>query len=220
MGGGNRYSTEKTMAPPRTMGHEIVGVVEALGPDARGAKVGDKAVVYPWIGCGKCWYCTNGMRASLPHAAGAGRQQGRRLRRPRARAGCEVPLSLRQPADRARLPLCLLGHHRLRRGQEGGRPGRRQADPGDRRGRRRPDGRALRQVGAGPRADRGRHRREQAQARPGERRLRRPRPARQGSAQAGAWNSPAAPAWARPSISSAPRPRPSSACARSAAAGG
>ena len=25
MGGGNKYSTEKTMAPPRTMGHEIVG---------------------------------------------------------------------------------------------------------------------------------------------------------------------------------------------------
>src|SRR3982074_1731107 len=34
MGGGNKYSTEKTMAPPRTMGHEIVGEVAAVGPDA------------------------------------------------------------------------------------------------------------------------------------------------------------------------------------------
>ena len=40
MGGGNKY--EKTMAPPRTMGHEIVGEVAELGPDAKGAKVGDK----------------------------------------------------------------------------------------------------------------------------------------------------------------------------------
>ena len=60
MGGGNKYSTAKTMNPPRIMGHEIVGVVEALGPDARGAKVGDKAVVYPWIGCGSCDVCKAG----------------------------------------------------------------------------------------------------------------------------------------------------------------
>jgi len=52
MGGGNKYSTAKTMNPPRIMGHEIVGVVEAVGPDSKGARIGDKAVVYPWIGCG------------------------------------------------------------------------------------------------------------------------------------------------------------------------
>ncbi len=66
MGGGNKYSTAKTMNPPRIMGHEIVGVVEALGPDSKGAKVGDKAVVYPWIGCGKCWYCEHGTENLCP----------------------------------------------------------------------------------------------------------------------------------------------------------
>lgn len=66
MGGGNKYSTAKTMNPPRIMGHEIVGVVSALGPDAKGAKVGDKAVVYPWIGCGKCWYCDHGTENLCP----------------------------------------------------------------------------------------------------------------------------------------------------------
>ena len=78
MGGGNKYSTEKTMAPPRTMGHEIVGVVEALGPEATGAKVGDKAVVYPWIGCGKCWYCQNGTEnlCPTPHALGVNEDGG------------------------------------------------------------------------------------------------------------------------------------------------
>src|SRR3989337_938588 len=76
MGGGNKYSTEKTMAPPRTMGHEIVGEVVAVGPEAKGAKVGDKAVVYPWIGCGKCWYCQSGSEhlcpTSRPLGVGAG----------------------------------------------------------------------------------------------------------------------------------------------------
>ena len=78
MGGGNKYSTEKTMAPPRTMGHEIVGVVEALGPEAKGAKVGDKAVVYPWIGCGKCWYCQSGIEhlCPTPRALGVNKDGG------------------------------------------------------------------------------------------------------------------------------------------------
>ena len=66
MGGGNKVSTQKTMNPPRTMGHEIVGEVVSVGPDAKGAKVGDHAVVYPWIGCGKCWYCTSGIEHLCP----------------------------------------------------------------------------------------------------------------------------------------------------------
>lgn len=39
---------------PLTMGHEIVGEVIALGPDAEGAKIGHQCLVYPWIGCGAC----------------------------------------------------------------------------------------------------------------------------------------------------------------------
>ena len=78
MGGGNKVSTQKTMNPPRTMGHEIVGEVVALGPDAKGAKVGDKAVVYPWIGCGTCWYCANGREhlCPTPRALGVNKDGG------------------------------------------------------------------------------------------------------------------------------------------------
>src|SRR4029078_10281806 len=78
MGGGNKVSTQKTMNPPRTMGHEIVGEVVALGPDAKGAKVGDKAVVYPWIGCRKCWYCERGTESlcPTPHALGVNEDGG------------------------------------------------------------------------------------------------------------------------------------------------
>jgi alcohol dehydrogenase, propanol-preferring len=45
---------------PLTMGHENVGQVVALGPKARGVKVGDKRLVYPWIGCGTCMVCKRG----------------------------------------------------------------------------------------------------------------------------------------------------------------
>ncbi|MEM7021239.1 MAG: alcohol dehydrogenase [Pseudomonadota bacterium] len=42
---------------PLTLGHEIVGVVEALGPDAEGVEVGDARVAFPWIGCRECAVC-------------------------------------------------------------------------------------------------------------------------------------------------------------------
>jgi propanol-preferring alcohol dehydrogenase len=45
---------------PLTMGHENVGQVVALGPKARGVKVGDKRLVFPWIGCGSCKVCKRG----------------------------------------------------------------------------------------------------------------------------------------------------------------
>jgi alcohol dehydrogenase/propanol-preferring alcohol dehydrogenase len=52
---------DRGVSLPRTMGHETVGEVIALGPDAKGSvKVGDVALVYPWIGCGKCATCLAG----------------------------------------------------------------------------------------------------------------------------------------------------------------
>jgi D-arabinose 1-dehydrogenase-like Zn-dependent alcohol dehydrogenase len=61
LGGGKRfYVKERGCIPPFTLGHEPYGVVEALGPKARGVKVGDKRLVYPWIGCGKCAVCKAG----------------------------------------------------------------------------------------------------------------------------------------------------------------
>jgi len=34
--------------------------VVAVGPQAQGARVGDKRLVYPWIGCGACEFCQRG----------------------------------------------------------------------------------------------------------------------------------------------------------------
>lgn len=42
---------------PITLGHEVLGVVVALGPDARGVEVGQTLLVHPWLGCGECPAC-------------------------------------------------------------------------------------------------------------------------------------------------------------------
>ena len=56
---------DRGVSLPRTMGHETVGEVLAFGPDAKAdydgdLKVGDVALVYPWLGCGKCEACLAG----------------------------------------------------------------------------------------------------------------------------------------------------------------
>jgi propanol-preferring alcohol dehydrogenase len=58
MGGGKRMSLkERGVVLPLAMGHEIVGRVVKLGPDATGVSVGDVRIVYPWVGCGHCARC-------------------------------------------------------------------------------------------------------------------------------------------------------------------
>ncbi|MCQ4160431.1 alcohol dehydrogenase [Roseomonas sp. GC11] len=45
---------------PLAMGHEVVGRVVRLGPEAKGVAVGDLRIVFPWLGCGKCARCQAG----------------------------------------------------------------------------------------------------------------------------------------------------------------
>ncbi|OAA68586.1 alcohol dehydrogenase [Niveomyces insectorum RCEF 264] len=42
---------------PVALGHEIMGEVAAVGPDAGPVPVGSKQIVYPWLGCGACTRC-------------------------------------------------------------------------------------------------------------------------------------------------------------------
>jgi D-arabinose 1-dehydrogenase-like Zn-dependent alcohol dehydrogenase len=61
LGGGKRfYVKERGCVPPFTLGHEPFGVVEAVGRKVKGVKVGQKRLIYPWIGCGKCAVCKAG----------------------------------------------------------------------------------------------------------------------------------------------------------------
>ena len=61
LGGGKQLKlTDRGMTLPLTMGHETVGEVVAFGPDVKGVKVGDRRLVFPWIGCGECKVCQRG----------------------------------------------------------------------------------------------------------------------------------------------------------------
>lgn len=62
LGGGRKVDMARSVGLPRTLGHEIVGEVVAVGPDVKGieAPVGKRFVVFPWIGCGQCPICKSG----------------------------------------------------------------------------------------------------------------------------------------------------------------
>ena len=44
---------------PLTPGHEIAGEVEEIGEKVNGTRIGEKVLVYPWIGEGSCPACTS-----------------------------------------------------------------------------------------------------------------------------------------------------------------
>lgn len=45
---------------PRTLGHEISGIVEQVGNQVTNAKVGDRVCVHYVLSCGSCYYCSTG----------------------------------------------------------------------------------------------------------------------------------------------------------------
>jgi len=61
LGGGKRMSLQdRGMKLPVTLGHENVGEVVAVGPDAKSVKIGARMLAHPWIGCGQCGPCKRG----------------------------------------------------------------------------------------------------------------------------------------------------------------
>jgi alcohol dehydrogenase/propanol-preferring alcohol dehydrogenase len=61
MGGGKRfYVKERGVQLPVALGHEILGEVAAVGPDAGVLSIGSRHIIYPWLGCGACARCSQG----------------------------------------------------------------------------------------------------------------------------------------------------------------
>ncbi|HEU4621902.1 MAG TPA: zinc-dependent alcohol dehydrogenase [Burkholderiaceae bacterium] len=56
------------MMPGTVLGHEGVGIVEAVGSDVRNLRVGDRVVIPATIACGWCSYCRVGYHAQCDHA--------------------------------------------------------------------------------------------------------------------------------------------------------
>jgi len=79
LGGGKQITLgSRGVNLPFTLGHEIAGAVVAVGPKATGVAVGDKRVVFPWIGCGQCAVCERGdeLLCLTPRTIGTRRNGG------------------------------------------------------------------------------------------------------------------------------------------------
>ncbi len=72
LGHGRKVDLSTAIPLPRILGHEIVGVVEELGPDAAGVQVGDRRVIYAWGGCGTCAVCRTGQENLCARPANLG----------------------------------------------------------------------------------------------------------------------------------------------------
>lgn len=59
---------------PLTLGHEGVGVVDALGSGVTGVELGDAVAVYGAWGCGQCHACARGAENYCPRASALGIQ--------------------------------------------------------------------------------------------------------------------------------------------------
>jgi len=78
LGGGQRLDVQNVgVQLPATLGHEVYGRIEDFGPDS-GLTDGDRdrlVIVFPWLGCGECEFCTSGRDNMCPAQDGIGVQK-------------------------------------------------------------------------------------------------------------------------------------------------
>ena len=114
IGGGKKMSLkDRGVVLPLAMGHEIVGRVVKLGPDAKGVKVGDLRIVFPWLGCGTCDKCLAEEDNMCLDAAQPRRVCQRRLRHACDRAAPAASGRSRHARSGGGRDLCLLRRHSL-----------------------------------------------------------------------------------------------------------
>ena len=95
------YKTMEHSETGRRMGHEAIGVVEAVGADVRTIKVGDLVVMPFAYSDGTCVFCHEGLHTSCIHGGFFGTAGGRRST---GRSGARPPgrRNTLRPAGRQR----------------------------------------------------------------------------------------------------------------------
>lgn len=68
-----KHGSVPRAVPGITVGHEMVGIVEAVGADVQGIKPGDRVTVNVETFCGECFFCQHGYvnNCSSPHGGWA-----------------------------------------------------------------------------------------------------------------------------------------------------
>jgi len=87
------------------LGHEGVGIVEALGNDVRNLQIGDRVVIPSTIACGNCSYCRAGYYAQCDVANPNGKQAGTAFFGGPSESGPFQGLQ----AEKARIPFANIG---------------------------------------------------------------------------------------------------------------
>jgi len=60
---------------PQTLGHEVAGVVEEIGPQVANVQVGDRVCLHYLVTCGDCYYCSRGSEQFCPEGAMIGKHR-------------------------------------------------------------------------------------------------------------------------------------------------
>jgi threonine dehydrogenase-like Zn-dependent dehydrogenase len=84
------YRGANEVPEPRTIGHEAIGVVEAIGPDVARVRVGDFVIVPFDHCCGRCVHCLAGQTQGCVELAMTGSGQAELTRVTNADATCFV----------------------------------------------------------------------------------------------------------------------------------
>lgn len=63
------HGTNAAATYPRIIGHEMVGVVDQVGPNVKNLKVGDRVIVNQVTSCGECYPCRKGRGNVCDHLA-------------------------------------------------------------------------------------------------------------------------------------------------------
>ncbi len=115
------HTVEGDIHPPHlplTPGHQVVGIVEALGSVVSGIHLGDRVGV-PWLhqACGECQFCRRGLENLCPNAQFTGfHVDGGYAEFMLAQAGYVLPLPAAIPDEQAAPLLCagIIGYRSLR----------------------------------------------------------------------------------------------------------
>lgn len=69
-------AADTTIQLPTVLGHEAAGVVREVGAEVTGVAPGDRIVVDPIIGCGRCEHCRSGFHNMCPDREIYGKRRG------------------------------------------------------------------------------------------------------------------------------------------------
>lgn len=97
--------TVSNMVKGTILGHEGVGIIEALGEDVRNLQIGDRVVIPSTIACGNCSYCRAGYYAQCDVANPNGKKAGTAFFGGPKDSGAFAGLQ----AEKARIPFANIG---------------------------------------------------------------------------------------------------------------